>query len=59
MIRGASSTQTLVLIDGRRINDVGLGGVDFTSIPASIIEKVEIIRGRGVNLWNKCFWRRY
>ncbi|MCA6085385.1 TonB-dependent receptor plug domain-containing protein [Candidatus Endomicrobiellum agilis] len=46
-IRGASSLHTLVLINGRRVNDIGLGSVDFTSIPANIIERVEIIRGSG------------
>lgn len=47
-IRGASAGQTLVLVDGRRINEIGTGGgADFASIPASMIEKVEIIRGSG------------
>ena len=50
-IRGASSLQTLVLIDGRRVNDIGLGGVDFTSIPVNIIERVEIIRGSGTAVY--------
>lgn len=46
-IRGAKSEATLVLIDGRVVNEPGLGGANFTSIPASMIEKVEIIRGSG------------
>ena len=47
-MRGATTGQTLVLIDGRRINEIGTGGgADFNSIPASMIEKVEIIRGSG------------
>ncbi|GAB1401479.1 TonB-dependent vitamin B12 receptor BtuB [Elusimicrobiota bacterium] len=47
-MRGATAGQTLVLIDGRRINEIGTGGgADFNSIPASMIEKVEIIRGSG------------
>ena len=50
-MRGAKSEQTLVLIDGRKINDAALGGADFTSIPASMIEKVEIIRGSGAAIY--------
>ncbi len=47
-IRGASAGQTLVLVDGRRVNEIGTGGAaDFTSIPATMIEKIEIIRGSG------------
>ena len=50
-IRGASSKQTLVLIDGRRINDAGLGDADFSAIAASNIERVEIIRGAGAAVY--------
>ena len=50
-MRGASSAQTLVLIDGRRVNDVALGTADFTAIPANMIERVEIIRGSGAAVY--------
>ena len=50
-IRGASSKQTLVLIDGRRINDAGLGDADFSAVAASNIERVEIIRGAGAAVY--------
>ena len=50
-IRGASSAQTLVLIDGRRVNSISTGEADFTAIPASMIERVEIIRGSGAALY--------
>ncbi|MCL2389963.1 MAG: TonB-dependent receptor, partial [Endomicrobia bacterium] len=50
-IRGASTLQTLLLVDGRRVNDIGLGSADFTSIPVTIIEKVEIIRGAGAAVY--------
>lgn len=50
-MRGAKSEQTLVLIDGRKVNDIALGVADFTAIPASMIEKVEIIRGSGAALY--------
>ena len=50
-MRGATSGQTLVLVDGRKVNDMALGGADFTAIPANIIEKVEIIRGSGAAIY--------
>ncbi len=43
---GAAATpNTLVLVNGRRLNDVDLSGVDFGSIPLDSIERIEIIRG--------------
>ena len=43
---GAVGTQnTLLLLDGRRLNDIDLAAVDFTNIPLSSIKKIEIIRG--------------
>lgn len=45
---GAASTQnTLILLDGRRLNDVDLSAVDFAAIPLESIERIEIIRGGG------------
>jgi outer membrane cobalamin receptor len=45
MIRGSSSEQVLVLIDGRRVNDPSMGLVDTGAIPMDSVERVEIIRG--------------
>jgi len=43
---GAAATpNTLVLINGRRLNDIDLSGIDFGSIPRESIERIEIIRG--------------
>lgn len=43
---GATATSnTLVLINGRRLNDVDLAGVDFSTIPLASIERIEITRG--------------
>lgn len=43
---GATATSnTLVLINGRRLNDVDLAGVDFSAIPVNSIERIEITRG--------------
>ncbi len=51
-MRGSTAGQVLVLVDGRPVNDIGTGGgADFTAIPASMIERVEIIRGSGAALY--------
>ena len=35
----------LVLVDGRRLNDVDLSGVDWSQIPVDQVERIEVIRG--------------
>jgi iron complex outermembrane recepter protein len=43
---GANATSnTLVLINGRRLNDIDLAGVDFSAIPKNSIARIEITRG--------------
>jgi iron complex outermembrane receptor protein len=43
---GAFATaNTLLLINGRRVNDIDLQGVDFSTIPIDSIERIEITRG--------------
>jgi iron complex outermembrane receptor protein len=42
---------TLVLVDGRRVNEIDLSGVDWTQIPLETVERVEIIRGKGAVLY--------
>jgi len=43
---GAFATaNTLVLINGRRLNDIDLAGVDLSTIPRDSIERIEITRG--------------
>lgn len=43
---GAFATaNTLVLINGRRLNDIDLAGVDLSTIPREAIERIEITRG--------------
>ena len=44
-IRGASSDQVLVLLDGIPYNDPHNGGLDLSIISADNIEKIEIIKG--------------
>ncbi len=40
-----ASLNTLVLVDGRRINQSDLSGVDWTLIPKDRVERIEIVRG--------------
>jgi len=44
-IRGAESDHTLVLINGVRVNSNTDGGFDFSSLPADMIETIEVVRG--------------
>lgn len=49
---GAASTQnTLILLDGRRLNDVDLSSVDFSIIPLQSIERIEVTRNSGAVLY--------
>lgn len=49
---GASAGQnTLILLDGRRITDPDLSGVQWSAIPFSVIERIEIMRGSGAVLY--------
>ncbi len=47
-IRGFGETaalNTLVLVDGRRINAADLSGTDWTTMPLDRVDRIEIIRG--------------
>jgi vitamin B12 transporter len=44
-IRGSSSAQVLVLLDGLRLNTASSGGVDLNTIPSDALERIEIVRG--------------
>ncbi|MBT3361041.1 MAG: TonB-dependent receptor [Rhodospirillales bacterium] len=47
-IRGfgaTASSNTLVLVNGRRLNDFDLAAVDWGNIPLQSIERIEILRG--------------
>jgi iron complex outermembrane receptor protein len=49
---GVTGTQnTLVLVDGRRVTDIDLSGVQWAAIPLSAIERIEILRGTGAVLY--------
>lgn len=40
-----ATANTLILINGRRLSDLDLASVDFSSIPLDSIERIEILRG--------------
>lgn len=47
-LRGFGETaplNTLVLVDGRRLNEPDLSGVDWTEIPIERVSRIEVIRG--------------
>jgi outer membrane cobalamin receptor len=44
-MRGSTSEQVLVLLDGIRLNNAQSGGVDLSVIPLDSIERIEIVRG--------------
>lgn len=44
-LRGTNSTQTLVLVDGVRVNSPYFAGYDFSALTTENIERIEIIRG--------------
>ncbi|RZT56768.1 vitamin B12 transporter [Sphingomonas sp. BK036] len=52
-IRGAESDQTLVVIDGVRVNDPAStgGGFDFGNLLASSVERIEVLRGPNSVPW--------
>ena len=52
-IRGASSDQTLVLIDGVAVNDASSpgGGFNFARLDTENIERIEILSGPQSTLW--------
>jgi vitamin B12 transporter len=51
LLRGATSTETLVLINGRPANEPGVGLFDFSSLPASAVDRVEIVGGAASSLY--------
>lgn len=41
----AAGQNTLILLDGRRLNDIDLSAIDWAALPLSSIERIEIVRG--------------
>ncbi|HEX6006653.1 MAG TPA: TonB-dependent receptor plug domain-containing protein, partial [Burkholderiales bacterium] len=53
-VRGFGATagqNTLILIDGRRAGDIDLSGVQWSAVPLTAIERIEIVRGGGSVLY--------
>ena len=49
---GASAaSNVIVLVDGIRMNSSDLSGVDFSTIPLEMIERIEIVRGAGTVIY--------
>jgi iron complex outermembrane receptor protein len=53
-LRGFGATggqNTLILLDGRRVSDIDLSGVQWPAVPLGSIERIEIVRGGGAVLY--------
>lgn len=53
-IRGsgeAAGNNTLILVDGQRLNPVDMGSVKWETVPLSAIKQIEIVRGSGSVLY--------
>ncbi|MBK1682783.1 TonB-dependent receptor domain-containing protein [Rhodoferax fermentans] len=50
-LRGASASQSIVLIDGVRVGSATLGSVAFENMPLDRIERIEILRGAASALY--------
>ena len=50
-LRGATSAQAMVLIDGVRVGSATFGGVAFENMPLDRIERIEIVRGASSALY--------
>lgn len=49
---GATATSnTLILLDGQRVNPIDMGSILWSSIPLESVERIEIIRGSGTVLY--------
>lgn len=44
-LRGATASQTAILLNGVRLNSTQNGQLDLSALPASLIEEIEITRG--------------
>lgn len=48
---GGNGSGTLVMVDGRRLNEPGTGNVDWSFVPLDNIESIEVVRGPGSALY--------
>jgi len=50
-LRGAKTSQTLVLVDGLRVNSATAGGASWNAIDPATIDHIEIVRGAASSLY--------
>ncbi|MDF5262253.1 TonB-dependent receptor plug domain-containing protein, partial [Vibrio parahaemolyticus] len=50
-VRGTSSDQVLVLVDGVRFARAAKGAVDFNQIPLTYVQRIEYVRGARASLY--------
>jgi vitamin B12 transporter len=50
-LRGANPAQTLVLIDGMRVNSAVTGAVNWPALDPASIERIEVLRGAASSLY--------
>ena len=50
-IRGAGTSQTLVLVDGMRVGSATIGTTSIEHIPLELIERIEVVKGPLSSLW--------
>lgn len=50
-VRGTSSDQVLVLVDGIRFARAAKGAVDFNQIPLTYVDRIEYVRGARASLY--------
>ena len=50
-LRGTNSTQTLVLVDGVKLNSPFFGLVDVSALSTANVERIEVVRGPFSALW--------
>ena len=50
-LRGAESRHTLVYVDGVRIDSQATGGATWESIPLSVVDRIEVLRGSAAAIY--------
>lgn len=50
-IRGSNTSQVLILLDGRPINDLGSGGFNLSEFSTSTVERIEVLPGGASTLY--------
>lgn len=51
LVRGATASQTLILIDGVRVGSAVRGAVDLNGLPLNLVERIEYVRGARASIY--------